>query len=270
MFTPRTTKPRNNKYYMTTSNGGYSWAVKGKPTDNSANVLSNCVGYVNGRFAEIQAENRIKYQLVCNAENFIEKAKSYGLKISDVPTLGGIMVWQKGATLDDSDGAGHVAIVEKIIDSNTIYTSESSWGGSAFYNATRTNSNGRWGMGSAYKFRGCIVNPAVKIDPISDTYTVKRGDTLSGIAVKYGMRLADLLALNPQIKNPNLIYVGQVINIRKKQDSGKTETVYTVQRGDTLSKIAKKYKTTVTALVKENGIKDKNLIYVGQKIRIPQ
>lgn len=46
------------------------------------------------------------------------------------------------------------------------------------------------------------------------------------------------------------------------------ETIYTVKKGDTLSAIAKKYNTTVDALVKKNGIKNKNLIYVGQKIRI--
>ena len=159
MFQMRTSCPYDNKYYITTDCGGWSWAIKGNPTKNGANVLSNCVGYANGRFAEIIGKNCIEYQLVCNAENFIEKARNYGLEISDKPVLGGIMVWQKGSTLSDNDGAGHVAIVEKVIDNNTIYTSESAWGGSAFYNATRSNNNGRWGMGSAYSFRGCIVNP---------------------------------------------------------------------------------------------------------------
>ena len=132
------------------------------PTDSHANVLSNCVGYANGRFNEIIGENKCKYQLVCNAENFIERAKDYGLKISNTPVLGGIMVWQRGNTLSGSDGAGHVAIVEKIIDDNTIYTSESAYGGTPFFNATRKNNNKNWGMSSPYKFRGCIINPAVK------------------------------------------------------------------------------------------------------------
>lgn len=175
----RTTKPsKGNKYYTRISSGGYSLAVKGKPTD-ACDVLANCVGYANGRFAEIQGEDKIKYQLVCNAENFIEKAKEYGLEISNVPTLGGIMVWQKGATLKGSDGAGHVAIVERIDSANQIYTSESGYNSSAFWNSKRTNSNGRWGSGSAYKFRGCIVNPAIgKVtapidpEPKSDAITV--------------------------------------------------------------------------------------------------
>lgn len=43
------------------------------------------------------------------------------------------------------------------------------------------------------------------------TYTVKAGDTLSGIAVQNGLTLAQLIAFNPQIENPNLIYPGQTV-----------------------------------------------------------
>lgn len=159
---PRTTKPSNNKYYIRQVNGGYNGAVQGYPTDPTANVLANCVGYANGRFNEIGAYGRCKYQLVCNAENFIESATAQGLKISNVPTLGGIMVWKRGSTLSGSDGAGHVAVVEKIYSDGSILTSESGWGGSVFFTKTRSNSNGRWGQSSDYTFRGCIINPAVK------------------------------------------------------------------------------------------------------------
>ena len=47
-----------------------------------------------------------------------------------------------------------------------------------------------------------------------------------------------------------------------------TGTYYVVKSGDTLSAIAKKYGTTVAQLVKLNGIKNANLIYVNQKIRV--
>ena len=156
----RNKKPEaGNKFYTRKASGGYSTCIKGKPTDN-CDVLSNCVGYACGRFNEIIGE--MKYpSLNCNAENFIERAKSLGLEISDVPTLGGIMVWQKGNSLSNSDGAGHVAVVERIDSSNQIFTSESNYSGEAFFNSTRTNKNGRWGLSSNYKFRGCIVNPAI-------------------------------------------------------------------------------------------------------------
>ena len=44
-------------------------------------------------------------------------------------------------------------------------------------------------------------------------YTVKKGDTLWGIAKRYGVTLSALISANPQIKNPNLIYPGNQVNI---------------------------------------------------------
>ena len=182
----RTSLPKNNKYYIRQANGGYNGAVLGYPTISGANVLCNCVGYANGRFNEIGDYGRCKYQLVCNAENFIESAKKQGLSISATPIQGGIMVWQKGKTLGGADGAGHVAVVEEVYNDGTILTSESGYGSRdwAFKNLRRSNSNGRWGQNSYYKFRGCIINPAVKdakvvpapkltVDGIGGTATVR-------------------------------------------------------------------------------------------------
>ena len=221
-------------------------------------------------FGEIIGKDKIEFQLVCNAENFIEKAKNYGLQVVNYPTLGGIMVWQKGS-LSSRDGAGHVAIVERIDSANQIYTSESSYGGSAFYNATRTNNNGRWGMGSAYAFRGCIVNPAIGdihyVEPSKlTTYTVQAGDTLSGIASKYGTTYQELARIN-NIANPNVIYPGQVIKI----NGGKVEKIYTVKSGDTLSGIANKYGTTWQNIYNKNRDiigSNPNLIKPGQVLKI--
>lgn len=165
----RTECPRNNKYYIRQVTGGLNGAVAGNPTQRYANVLDNCVGYANGRFNECwndpELEGIVKpfhAQLVCNAENFIESAKRQGLKISSSPAIGGIMVWQKGRSLSGGDGAGHVAVVERVYDDGTILTSESGWASWAFKTVRRDNGNGRWGQNSNYKFRGCIINPAVK------------------------------------------------------------------------------------------------------------
>ena len=98
------------------------------------------------------------------------------------------------------------------------------------------------------------------------TYTVKKGDTLSGIAQKYGTTVSELVRLNG-IDNPNLIYPGQKIKLPRGKSSSKPK-YYTVKKGDTLSHIAKRYNTSVSRLVKLNGIKNPNLIYEGQKIRI--
>ncbi len=160
----RTTRPtKENKYFTRQVSGGYSTCIKGKPTD-VCDVLANCVGYACGAYNEQLALGYEKYHLNCNAENFIERAIASGLSIFKEPMLGGIMVWQKGATLNGSDGAGHVAIVIEVGD-GYIRTAESGYGSSAFWITKRTNANGKWGAGSGYTYRGCIAplgyNPVV-------------------------------------------------------------------------------------------------------------
>ncbi|QQP71223.1 LysM peptidoglycan-binding domain-containing protein [Carnobacterium sp. CS13] len=96
------------------------------------------------------------------------------------------------------------------------------------------------------------------------TYTVKSGDTLSGIASKNGTTVAALQNLNG-IKNANLINIGQVIKLTGA--SAPAGGTYIVKSGDTLSAIALKVGSTTKKLQDKNGIKDANKIYVGQKIK---
>lgn len=93
------------------------------------------------------------------------------------------------------------------------------------------------------------------------TYYVVKGDTLRKIAAKFNTTVDAILRVNPQITNPNVIYVGQAIAIPAQP------TTHLVQRGDTLRIIANKYGTTVDAILALNpNIKNPNLIYVGQVI----
>lgn len=99
--------------------------------------------------------------------------------------------------------------------------------------------------------------------PEAQIYIVKKGDTLSGIAARFGTTYQQLAAENG-ITDPNRIYPGQVIRIRGGQQS----IYYTIKRGDTLSGIAERYGTTYQRLAQLNGIDDPNRIYAGQVIRI--
>ena len=169
-FKMRTTKPEaGNKYYITKAKGGYSNAIQGKPVDSDCNVLSNCVGYAYGRFNEIGGYGYCKYLSPVNAENFMQYKGS--LQTGQTPKVGACMVWRKGATLSNSDGAGHVAIVEKVVSSTQVITSESAYGGTPFYTMTRNKGTGNWGMGSAYTFLGFIYNPAVSDSATTTTTT---------------------------------------------------------------------------------------------------
>ena len=168
-FKMRTTKPgAGNKYYITKAKGGWSDAIQGKPADPDCNVLSNCVGYAYGRFNEIGEYGCCKYLRPVNAEQFIQYKGS--LEVGQTPKLGACMVWQKGGSLNGSDGAGHVAIVEKVVNSVEVYTSESGWNASTpFWNQTRKKGNGNWGQSSEYKFLGFIYHPDVKDTVVAPT-----------------------------------------------------------------------------------------------------
>ncbi len=100
-------------------------------------------------------------------------------------------------------------------------------------------------------------------------YIVKRGDTLSEIAKKFGVSVESIVA-NNHIPNPNLIYVGQRLVIKEgnQQEDTQKEIVYTVRRGDNLTKIARRYGVSVQSLVTINRIANPNLIYPGQRIVI--
>lgn len=101
-------------------------------------------------------------------------------------------------------------------------------------------------------------------------YTVVRGDALYKIAAKFKVTIADLVKWN-KISNPNLIYVGQklIVGWTNTPVPPEPEKVYyTVKRGDNLSTIAKRYGTTVSQLVAWNNIKNANIIYPGQVLRV--
>ena len=98
------------------------------------------------------------------------------------------------------------------------------------------------------------------------TYKIKKGDTLSEIAKKYGTTVSTLASIN-NIKDANKIYAGVTIKIPTTNSS---YIEYTIKKGDTLSEIAKKYGTTVKKLQSINGIKNANKIYAGDTIKIPK
>ena len=107
------------------------------------------------------------------------------------------------------------------------------------------------------------------------TYTVKSGDTLSGIAAKYGTTYQKIMSLNG-LSNFN-IYPGQKLkvsgtassssSITSGNTSSGSTTTYTVKSGDSLSAIAAKYGTTYQKIMSLNGLTNFN-IYPGQKLKV--
>ena len=97
------------------------------------------------------------------------------------------------------------------------------------------------------------------------TYVIQSGDTLSGIAARFGTTVSALAALN-NISDPDKIYAGATLRVPETGSGTKT---YTIRPGDTLSGIAVKFGTTVNTLAALNGITDPDRIYAGTTIKIP-
>ncbi len=109
-------------------------------------------------------------------------------------------------------------------------------------------------------------------------YTVQRGDTVSQIAARAGVSIASIAATNA-LANPSYIRIGQVLTIPGHAAEALTPAApaptpastssYTVARGDTLSAIAARFRTSVAALAAANRIANVSFIRVGQVLTIP-
>lgn len=276
-FNTRLTEPStSDKNWIKSTKGGYNYCIEIK----NGSCLPNCVGYAWGRWRELLG----KFHNLSrgNAENWYGNTGD-GYKRGKTPKLGAVICWSKGVVGNGNDGAGHVAIVEKINSDGSIVTSESGYNSYRFKTKTYKKSNNYY-LGSKYTFQGFIY-PPVEFEeekPAATTTTTlkyAKGDKIilngylyrdsagNGKGAKKTNYKGCITIVKSGAKKPyHIDSLGWVAesDIKKQSNS----ITYTVQKGDNLSKIAKKYNTTVDKLVKDNNIKDKNKIYVGQKLVI--
>ena len=112
----------------------------------------------------------------------------------------------------------------------------------------------------------------LKLEPLPTkrriTYRVQKGDSLSKIAARFGIKAADIRKDN-HLKN-NRILVGQRLRLAVPDRTRKRlqDTTYRVRAGDTLFTIANRHRTTVSAIKDANHLTD-NTLSVGQWLRIP-
>jgi membrane-bound lytic murein transglycosylase D len=105
------------------------------------------------------------------------------------------------------------------------------------------------------------------------TYKVRRGDSLSAIADRFGVGVRDLMAMN-NLRSRHFIRAGQVLRLPQKAtdiaDMQLDQGVYTVKRGDSLSLIAGNFGISPQHLMALNDLRDPHRIYVGQQLRISE
>lgn len=150
-FNPRLAAPSTtDKYWIHTSKGGLNSCIL--VSGNSC--LPNCVGYAWGRFYEIMGKQPKLSR--SNAEMWY--GTNDGYERGSTPRLGAVICWRKGQVGNSADGAGHVAIVEKINSDNSIVISESGY--NSFRFRTRTL-KAPYSIGGTYALQGFIYNPSV-------------------------------------------------------------------------------------------------------------
>jgi LysM repeat protein len=130
--------------------------------------------------------------------------------------------------------------------------------------------------------------PAAPAGVIANAATVEAGDTLSGIAAQVGVSLADLIAANPQITNPDSIYPGEPLNMpaganlaalhgvpaapeapEAPEAAPSRPSQCVVEAGDTLSGIGAQFGVDWQAIASLNGLTDPFTIYPGQVLNLP-
>lgn len=130
----------------------------------------------------------------------------------------------------------------------------------------------RIALGEGYLPEGGLPTPT----PAPYTYTVQGGDTLNAIALRFGIEVAAIIDANRLIDANNLV-VGQQLVIPGYQSetpivdaqTGTTQAVHVVQRGDTLLSIAAQYGVSVADIAAANNIQNRNILRIGQQLFIP-
>lgn len=197
-----------------------------------------------------------------NANNTTQS--SYTVKSGD--TLSGIA---------NQFGTSYVQLaqINHIANPNRIYV-----GQVLQLNATRTTSQATQPSTTPVHHNTVTNNTPAPTTTTTGSYTVKSGDTLSGIASQFGVSYEQLAQANG-IANPNRIYVGQVIRVSGAATTpthytssyravAVSQGSYTVQSGDTLSGIAAQYGLNWYSIAQKNGLAAPYTIYVGQRLAL--
>ena len=114
--------------------------------------------------------------------------------------------------------------------------------------------------------RAVAIYTGIPYDINNNVYTVSSGDSLWSISKKFNTTVDKLKLVNNL--SSNLLSIGQVLTIPGNNDNNIDSVNYIVQSGDTLYKIANKYNTTVSDIMKLNNLSS-NLLSVGQILNIP-
>lgn len=125
------------------------------------------------------------------------------------------------------------------------------------YNADRESAAIMQGIYNYFKLG------TIEVITQNNKYTVAEGDNLTSISRKLGVSVDHLININ-NIKNPNLIFKGQILKYNENENNYK---VYEVKEGESLWNISKKLNVDIDYLIKINGITNPDIIFPNQILK---
>lgn len=233
---------KNDPYFNNYLKGGINPCIVGNYPKNAKypsgadgyNVLPNCTGWAVGEFARLGGRGKIEYFSKpggYHAREFIDVARREGLEVGSVPKLGALIVWKGGS------GYGHVAVVARVLDEDTIVVSESGWSSSRpMWTAVHRKGSGNWTEGddqswmkNLYQFAGFIYNPYMEGSEMSQEEFDKMADAWAAKKAKEGVSPWAESAM-AEMKEKNIIVGDENGNQKPKSFATREEIAIIVQK----------------------------------------
>ncbi len=245
------------------------------------NVLNYAEGVVRAvsEYAGIRyvppATSTKEYYTVQSGDSLYSIANRYGITVNalreannlttDVLQVGQILIIPGQGSSGETPPSG-----EGTIRTYTVQRGDSLWSIASRYGISVSDLRNANNLTSDVLQIGQVLripSQGTTVPPSSGTtYTVRSGDSLWSIAQRFNTTVAELRRLNNLTSDA--LSIGQVLVIPTSNGESSTMTQYTVQNGDSLWSIAKKFNTTVDELKRLNGLTS-NSLRIGQTLRIP-
>ena len=246
------------EYGFVDSNGDDVSLIKNNWEEMAEAVVKAIADYIGVPYTPEDIENYYKVQ---SGDTLWGIARRFGITVDELK--------QANSLTSNSLAIGQLLYIpqeETDIVENEIYTVKSGdtlYGIAKKYNLTVDELKKLNNLTSNTLSIGQKLIVSTSAQDMESTYTVTKGDTLYGIANKFGVTVNDLKMLNNLTSNT--LSIGQILKIPMVSNN---KVTYTVKKGDTLYNIAQTYNTTVDKIKELNNLKS-NTLSIGQTLILP-